>query len=214
MKRFVAVALAIGLGSAGLAVQTAGAAPTATRAPIPGQRPPWATPAAEIAPTPDAETVPIRVYLKLRNQAGAEAQAAAVSDPTNPAYGHYLTPRQVRDAYAPTSAAVAQVSTWLASAGLGVGYVPSNRAYVSATGSAAQVEAAFGTSLAEYRVRGTDVRAPETDPTVPTDVGCAHRRCRRVSTRARASCNRPTSVVRTSAASANPASARPAVARR
>ncbi len=171
MKRFVAVVLAIGLGSAGVAVQAAGAAPSSARAPISGQRPGWATPAAEVAPTPDTETVPIRVYLKLRDQAGAEAQAAAVSDPNSPAYGSYLTPRQVRDAYSPTKDAVTQVSAWLAGTGLTVGFVPANRAYVSATGTATQVEAAFGTTLAEYRVRDTEVRAPETDPTVPADVG-------------------------------------------
>jgi hypothetical protein len=67
MKRIVAVVMAIGLGTAGLAVHAAGAAPAGGRAPIPGQRPPWATPAAHIGSTPAAETVPIRVYLKLRN---------------------------------------------------------------------------------------------------------------------------------------------------
>jgi subtilase family serine protease len=170
MKRFVAVVLAIGLGSAGLAVQTAGAAPPAARTPISGQRPGWATAAARTAATPDTETVPIRVYLKLRNQAAAEAQAAAVSDPDSPTYGKYLTPAQVRDAYAPTAAEVGQVSSWLSSQGLTVGYVPTNRAYVSATGSAAQVETAFATQLDEYQVRGTEVRAPSTDPSLPTSL--------------------------------------------
>ena len=123
MKRFVAVVMAIGLASAGLAVHGAGQHPRATSTPIPGQRPSWATPAAS-AVTPATETVPIRVYLKLRNAPDAEARAAAVSDPDNPAYGKYLTPDQVLAAYSPTSADVSQVSAWLAAQGLTVGYVP------------------------------------------------------------------------------------------
>lgn len=170
MRRLFAVVLAIGLGSAGLAVQPAGAAPPGGRTPIPGQRPAWATPAAQVAPTPDAETVSVRVYLKLRNQADAEARAAAVSDPANASYAKFLTPTQVLDAYSPTAASVAAVGSWLASQGLAVGYVPTNRAYVSARGTAAQIETAFATRLEDYRVRGIDVRAPATDPSVPTNL--------------------------------------------
>jgi subtilase family serine protease len=170
MKRFVALLLAIGLGSAGLAAQSAGATTASGRAPIPGQRPAWAQPAARVQATPDSETVPIRVYLKGRNQAGAVATAAAVSDPDSPSYGKYLTPAQVRDAYSPTAAAVSQVSSWLSGAGLKVGFVPSNRMYVSATGTAKQMETAFTTQLERYRVRSSVVRAPSTDPTVPTTL--------------------------------------------
>ena len=109
--------------------------------------------------------MPIRVYLKLRNAAEAEARATAVSDPDNPAYGQYLTPAQVRDAFSPPTAATsAQVSRWLAGQGL-VGRVRAGQPDVrERPGSAAQVEAAFATRLDRYRVRGTEVRAPVDRP--------------------------------------------------
>jgi subtilase family serine protease len=171
MRRFIAIAAAIGLGSAGITATAAGAAPASGRATIPGQRPAWATPAAQAEPTPDAETVPIRVYLKLRNAGVAEARAVAVSDPANADYGRYLTPDQVRDAFSATAASVSLVSRWLAGQGLKVGYVPANRMYVSAQGTAAQVESAFATRLERYRVRGESLRAPATDPSVPSNLG-------------------------------------------
>ena len=111
MRRFIAIVVAIGLGSAG----NHGAPRPARRRPAAGRRSPASDrrgppPSARAAPTPDAETVSIRVYLKLRNAGAAEARAAAVSDPDNAEYGTYLTPAQVRDAFSPTAADVSDVS--------------------------------------------------------------------------------------------------------
>jgi subtilase family serine protease len=51
------------------------------------------------------------------------------------------------------------VQTWLKSQGFSVEYTPQNNHYVSAEGTVAQAEAAFGTTFGEYSVGGLTVRS-------------------------------------------------------
>ena len=60
--------------------------------------------------------------------------------------------------YAPTRAEVTAAERWLRSEGLTVGSVPKDRLFVSASGSAAKVEHAFGVSLGMYKVAGHKLR--------------------------------------------------------
>jgi subtilase family serine protease len=162
----IVVALAVAGGLAA-AIPAAAADGPAT---IPQSHPQWATPKSKVADVAAASSVTFRVYLKTRNEAGAEALAKAVSDPTSSAYGHYLTPSQVKAQFAPTSAEVDSVRGWLSTSGISVGSVPSNNAYVEATGSAAKVAKAFDVQLGEYTVRGERLRAANTDLSVPSTL--------------------------------------------
>src|SRR6202035_3122117 len=92
-------------------------------------------------------TVSFDLTLKLRNAAGARKFALAVSTPHNKQFHHYLTRAQWTARYAPTRAEVNAAEHWLRSEGLTVGSVPKDRLFVSAHGSAAKVEHAFGVSL-------------------------------------------------------------------
>src|SRR4051812_8487153 len=114
-----------------------------------------------------SQRVEVRLYLAGRDAAGAAKAVAAVSDPASPRYGRFLTPAQVRRAYAPSAATVRQARHFLTSYGLRVGEVPVNNAYVTATGSVAQVQKAFGTTLRTYRVSGRSLRAAASPATVP-----------------------------------------------
>ena len=157
----MALAVAGGLAAA---VPAAAADGPAT---IPQSHPQWATPSSKVGDVAGASSVTFRVYLKTRDEAGAEALASAVSDPTNAAYGHYLSTDQVRSLYAPTQAQVGSVRNWLGSAGFTIDGVPTNNAYVEATGSAATVNRAFNVHLGEYQVQGTTLRAANADLSVP-----------------------------------------------
>ena len=90
----------------------AGAAGTAS---LPNSHPTWATSGNKIAATAAGSRIGFSVYLKMRDQAGAEAVAAAVSDPNGSAYGHYLSPAQVRSRFAATDGTVRAVRNWLSS---------------------------------------------------------------------------------------------------
>jgi subtilase family serine protease len=114
--------------------------------------------------------VTFRTYLSLRDQAGAEALAKAVSTPGNAAYGKYLTPAQIKSEFNATDAEVTSVKSWLGNSGFTVGSVPSNNAYVEATGTVAQVEKAFQVNLGQYNVSGVKVRAADKDLTVPSSI--------------------------------------------
>jgi subtilase family serine protease len=110
------------------------------------------------------------LYLAWSDLAGAQALAAAVSDPKSPSYGHYLTPQAFRQRFAPSQQAVAQVTSWLQSQGFSVTYVPQNNHYVAAEGTVANAAAAFQTSFGMYAVDGRTLRAPTSDPSVPPSL--------------------------------------------
>ena len=148
-----------------LPLQAAAASP---RAALRGSVPPWATPAAQVSTGSPNAPVNFRVYLSLQD--GAQAAAAAVSDPRSKSYGRYLSPAGFNARYAPTAAAVNAVSSWLQSEGLTVGYVPSNNHYVAAEGTVAQVAAAFGTTLNLYAVNGQTLRAPASELQIPAGL--------------------------------------------
>ncbi|HVE73726.1 MAG TPA: protease pro-enzyme activation domain-containing protein [Mycobacteriales bacterium] len=129
--------------------------------------PSWATPAAHLGPVPRDALVDVQVVLPWHDAAAARALVDQVSNPAAPTYRRYLTPTQFRARFAPRPATVRAVSTWLRQHGLTIGTLPANRLYVPARGSAAAIEAAFGTRLARYRVGGLALRAPEFAPSLP-----------------------------------------------
>ncbi|MBI1758857.1 MAG: S8/S53 family peptidase [Actinobacteria bacterium] len=116
------------------------------------------------------QRVQVNIYLRGRDAAQLAAQVRAVSDPSSSAYAHYLTPQAFRDRYAPTAATVDAVRAFLAGYGVAVSSVPDNRNRVTATGTVAQVAAAFGTSLASYTVDGRTIRAASGPVTMPAGL--------------------------------------------
>ncbi|TVT20541.1 S8/S53 family peptidase [Amycolatopsis rhizosphaerae] len=140
------------------------------RAVIPQSHPRWATPATKVADSASSSKLNFRVYLGMRDQAGAEAAAQSVSDPSSRNFRQYLSPGEVRDRYAATDGTVKSVRDWLSGSGFSVGAVPSNKAYVEATGTADQVERAFGVQLGQYRVDGQVLRAADRELSVPATL--------------------------------------------
>ncbi|HJP72701.1 MAG TPA: S53 family peptidase [Pseudonocardiaceae bacterium] len=75
-------------------------------------------PLAAATPVHAASSPPTtRIYLSSRDPAGLAAYAAAVSQPNNPNYHHYLTPPQFQRRFGPTPPQVAAVKSWLTTAG-------------------------------------------------------------------------------------------------
>ncbi|WP_410641788.1 protease pro-enzyme activation domain-containing protein [Amycolatopsis sp. lyj-346] len=137
---------------------------------IPQSHPLWANAQAKVADTAPAAKLSFRVYLNQRDNAGAEALAQAVSDPDSRTYRQFLSPGQVRDRFAAGDATVGAVKAWLTGNGFSIGEIPSNRAYVEVTGTAAQTEQAFAVDLAKYRVKGQTLRAADKNLSVPANL--------------------------------------------
>ena len=140
------------------------------RSKLNGNRPAWAAPAQRTGNVSSKEQIDVQVFLKWRNATDLDSFAAAVSNPQSAQYRQYLTPAQFRARFSPSQADYAAVSSWLESQGLTVTAGPDNRHWVNATGSAAEVSRAFGTTLGTYKYRGGAHRAPDSEPSMPASI--------------------------------------------
>lgn len=113
--------------------------------------------------------VPLRISigLQLRHRAEMDRLAEAVSTPGSVAFGHFLTPTEVRARFGPTASSVAAVEGWLRQAGFQAVSVSRNGLLVDATASASTVMRTFRTTLERYLVRGHEVYANTTAALVP-----------------------------------------------
>jgi subtilase family serine protease len=156
------VAAMLVFGASSVSAMGAGSSDRTT---LHGSAPGWAKAGNLVGAADPDGTVGFRAYLGWK--AGAEALAKAVSDPRSSSYGRYLTPSEFRRRFAPTQTQVGAVQSWLRSQGFKVNYTPANNHYVSAEGTVAQAEAAFGTQFGMYAVQGKTVRSPSADIAIP-----------------------------------------------
>jgi subtilase family serine protease len=159
------------LGVLSVSVRVAAANSAANgRAALAGSVPAWAKSSNFKGVATGSASVGFRVYLGWRNESAVKALAKAVSNPVSASYGHYLTPHEFRQRFAPSQSDVNAVRSWLQSRGFQVGYVPQNNHYVAAEGTVAQADAAFGVTLNEYRYKGMTLRAPASALTIPSSL--------------------------------------------
>jgi subtilase family serine protease len=132
-----------------------------------GNRPAWAVPANLVGRVSADEHITVQVQLALHNQAQADAELADITNPDSPNYGKFLTDEEYNAKYAPTAEDIAAVQSHLEAAGLSVKFVPTNRTFVSAEGTAVQVEKAFSTQLGLYKAGDAVKRAPISNMAIP-----------------------------------------------
>jgi subtilase family serine protease len=161
----------VALAAATLAPATAaaGAGSTHSRTGLRSSHPSWVKGSNRDRTLPDAAQVSARVYLAPRDAAALDAAVQAVSTPGSASYRHYVTPGAFTAQFGPTRAATRSVSQWLRGAGLKVTSVSAGR-YLSVTGTAAQANKAFGTTLAYYRKDGKLRRAATDALSAPAAV--------------------------------------------
>jgi subtilase family serine protease len=150
------------------AAPTAGA--TTARTELAGTAVPAAVRAHPAGSVAKSSTVSFELVLNLRNESGAQALLKAVSDPTSASYRHYVNAGEWEAQFSPTAAQVTQATKWLQSERFRVGAVSKDRMTISATGTAAQVESAFGTGLANYQVAGHVTRYATSNLSVPASL--------------------------------------------
>ncbi|MFF7654561.1 protease pro-enzyme activation domain-containing protein [Streptomyces sp. NPDC007983] len=169
MRAALVIATALPL-TVGIPVAQADSAPPG-RDTLSATKPAWATASSDRGAAADSGKVTARVYLAGRDAKGLADYAAAVSDPSSPTHGKYLTARQTRARFGPTRQQTDAVTNWLRGAGLTV--TGHNEHYVSVTGQVAAAEKAFGTQLHNYTKDGTVYRAPAKAATVPASLNGA-----------------------------------------
>ncbi|MFF7471752.1 protease pro-enzyme activation domain-containing protein [Streptomyces sp. NPDC008092] len=158
-------------GALALGIPAAHAADSPARDSLKGTKPTWATAKADKGATSNSAQVKARVYLAGQDAKGLAAYAKAVSDPSSPLYGKYLSAKQVQARYGATKAQVKAVKTWLTASGLKVTEVTQH--YIAVSGDVSAAEKAFGTQLHNYAKGSKTYRAPATTATVPASVSDA-----------------------------------------
>ena len=126
-----------------------------------------AHPAGAVAP---GSPVSFDLLLSLRDEAGAQAFARAVSTPGSAQFHRYLTDAQWVARFGPAKTAAAKAGSWLRGQGFGTGPVAKDGLFVPVQGSVRQVERAFGVKLGYYRVNGHRVRLAKTPLTIPSSL--------------------------------------------
>ncbi|MCX4744579.1 S53 family peptidase [Kitasatospora sp. NBC_01287] len=159
------------LVAAGAVAPVAGAA-TPTRTALPSAVPSWTAssqPPADTGAAPGSWTLSLRVYLAGQDPMGLAEAARSVSDPSGRDYAHYLTPTQFEQRYGTTAAQTAKVSSWLS--GLGMHVTGSNAHYLTVTGTVAEAQQAFATTLHSYAWSWGVGYAPVSGISVPAALG-------------------------------------------
>ncbi|WP_254786964.1 protease pro-enzyme activation domain-containing protein [Curtobacterium sp. MCBA15_001] len=166
--RVTALALTTAACTIGAVLFAGGPADAATRQVLPDSVPAWATPSADAGAVAASTDVEGEVYLPLKDQAGAEALATAVSTPGTAQYRKPLTPAAWIAAYAPSKADADQVTGFLRAQGLTITAVPASHEYVVFRGPASVVNGVLGTSLHAYRHAQQTLIGPSTAPSLPS----------------------------------------------
>ena len=102
----------------------------------------------------EAATTPVQLAVTLRPQDAAAEQAAlhALYTPGSPTYHQFLTPAQWEASYAPSTAQVSAVTSYLRRHGFtGIG-VQGDRLLVSASGTVGEADAAFNTTIGDFQM--------------------------------------------------------------
>jgi subtilase family serine protease len=159
----------LGVGLVAALPASVGAATSSARAELQASSP-VAIAANKVSATPSGTSIDFNVGLTLTDPAGATALDKAVSDPSSSSYRHYLTTAQWEHDFSPSAASVTSVTSWLRTEGITVDAVTPDRMTIEATGSAAAVSQAFGTSLNEYRHGAQTVRLASAALTIPASL--------------------------------------------
>ena len=99
-----------------------------------------------VLPLDTSLTVALQVHLA--PQPGLAAAATTVSTPGNAGYGHYLTAAQARHRFGSTAAQAGAVTSWLTGQGFTV--TAHDQHAIGVSGTVAQINAAFDTTVSEY----------------------------------------------------------------
>ena len=149
---------------------SASAAPVPHRMVLPGSMAPAKARAHPDGTVAARSAVSFDLVLSLRHAAAAQALVKAVSNPGSAQFHHYLTDAQWTAQFGPSGAQAAAAKSWLRSQGFTGLSAPGDRLFVSAQGTAQQVERAFGVKLGYYKVNGKRVRLASTSLSIPSSL--------------------------------------------
>ena len=125
-------------------------------------------------PSPPTLTIP-GIALVFKRSAAQEATLqellSAQQSPSSPLYHQWLTPETFAARFGIADEDIAATQTWLTSRGFHIDSVSRSRDRITFSGTASQIQAAFGTELHHYRTADNETHfAPAADITLPTEL--------------------------------------------
>lgn len=168
-RRMTAISLATAtaaIAASLIAAPGAGAAP-ATKD-VQNTLPRWVEKVKSAGRASAAAPVNVRIYLAPNGGVDAlKSAVAAVSTPGSPSYRAFLSASDFHNRYDPSTSTVKAVSSWLRQNRFTVTGVESHRRYVSAHGTVAAAQKAFGAGINRYTHKGRQVQANSAPLKVP-----------------------------------------------
>ena len=122
---------------------------------------------------PASQTVTVGIALTNPNQAAEDAYVKQLYDPSSSNYRNFLDPDSFNTQFGVPAANFQAAESWAQSRGLTVTPVETSTSVFMASGTAAQVSAAFGTPLNTYTYAGRSFYANSAAPSVPASLGIA-----------------------------------------
>lgn len=122
--------------------------------------------AANLGAEDPAKVIEVSFWLNPSNQAGLDALASQLYDPTSPQFRHFLTGNQIAARFAPTAAQMKVVRQFLAANNLKVMRVGPMNFFVHVKGTVGDIENALHVQLNQYQVGSSVMRANNRDPYV------------------------------------------------
>jgi pseudomonalisin len=112
----------------------------------------------------------VKVALRLNNQSALQQYIQAINTPGSSLYGSSLTTDQFVATYAPTTAQVQAVVSYLNANGFTNVQAEANNLFVTADGTPAAVQAAFNTQVGVFQQNGQTIYANLNDAQVPASL--------------------------------------------
>src|ERR1700722_10199688 len=124
-----------------------------------------------VAPSLQVPYITLTLAPSASQQAALNKLLVEQQTPGSANYHHWLTPEEYAQQFGVSDADVSTISQWLQQQGLRVLSVARGRNWIAASGTAAQVEAAFQTEIHSYVVDGETHFANASAPSVPAAFG-------------------------------------------
>ena len=115
-------------------------------------------------------SVTLHFNMSTAQSSALDALIAAQQSPASPLYRQWLTPEQYAARFGLSSSDVAKVTAWLQAQGLTVTGVARGRSFVTVSGTVAQLQTAFATSIHSVKLDGVQHLANVSDVALPASI--------------------------------------------
>ena len=132
--------------------------------------PQWANPTNDAGIVPaetPLENLTIVLTRSPRQEQAFEQFLKDQQNPSSPNYHHWLTPTTIGNRFGLSPDDIAAITGWLQSQDLRVNWVAPSRTFIGFSGSAADINRAFQTTLHYYKLNGEQRLSVSSDPMIP-----------------------------------------------